>query len=156
MLTKLKRLSIEVDGRYADHNELQFLHDYLDSAESRISLYEKLEELHEKIDERLESDLKAIDPNIYRRGDRDVSAVCKRDRQHALRCISIATLLDDLERLRDDYLVWDSILVRAFRDQRPVNLTYQVMARVLDSLLPDEESALILEAVQLTRKTLAG
>ncbi|MEG3436025.1 phycobilisome protein [Pannus brasiliensis CCIBt3594] len=156
MLTKLKRLSIDVDGRYADHNELQFLHDYLDSADDRISLYEKLEGIHGKIDEQLESDLKAIDPNLYRRGDRDVSAVCKRDRQHALRCISIATLLDDLERLRDDYLVWDSIVVRAFRDQRPANLTYQTMAKVLESFLSDEESHLILEAVQLTRATVAG
>jgi hypothetical protein len=156
MLTKLKRLSVDVEGRYATANELQFLKDYLDTAESRVSLYEKLGTIRGELDSQIETNLKAIDPNIYRRGDRDVSAVCKRDRQHAFRCLSIAMLTDDLERLRDDYLIWDQKIVRSFRDQRPVKLTYQVMAKTLENALTAEESALIMDAVQLAGTTLAA
>jgi hypothetical protein len=156
MLTKLKRLSVDVEGRYATANELQFLKDYLDTADSRIALYEKLEETREEIDTTIEATLKAIDHGIYHRGDRDVSAICKRDRQHALRCLAIAMLIDDLERLRDDYLLWDQKIVRAFRDQRPVKLTYQILAQTLENALNTEESALILESVQLAGVTLSA
>jgi hypothetical protein len=156
MLTKLQRLSVDVEGRYATASELQFLKDYLDTADSRIALYEKLGATHEEIDTTIETTLKAIDPSIYYRGDRDVSAICKRDRQHALRCLAIAMLTDDLERLRDDYLLWDQKIVRAFRDQRPVKLTYQILAQTLENALTTEESALILESVQLAGVTLSA
>jgi hypothetical protein len=156
MLTKIKRLSVEVEGRHATADELRFLHDYLDGAGERLALYEKLQGTIDKLDRQIEIEIEALDPNIYRRGERDISAICKRDRQNALRCISIATLFDDLERLRDDFLVWDSIVVKAFQDGRAVNLTYQVMARVLENLLDADEYALISEALQLTRTTLVS
>jgi hypothetical protein len=154
MLTKLKRLSIDVDGRFASDQELQFLEDYLDSAPARIDLYEKLAHSYQAIDQQLEDTINAIEPNIYRRGDRDVSAICKRDRQYALRYLAMAMLWDDLELLKDDYLLWDQKVVRAFRDQRPVKITYQILTKILENCLNDSEKALMMPSVLLTQATL--
>jgi Phycobilisome protein len=156
MLTKLKRLSIDVDSRYATDQELQFLQDYLDSATARIDLYEKLADQHQALDQQIEDTIQTIDPNIYRRGDQDVSAICKRDRQHAFYCLAIAMLLNDLEHLKDDYLLWDQKIVRAFRDQRSVKITYQILTKILENCLNDPEKALIMPAVSLAQATLAN
>jgi hypothetical protein len=49
MLTQLARLSLEVDGRYATDQELQFLEDYLQTVDQRLSAYEKIRNAEEKI-----------------------------------------------------------------------------------------------------------
>ena len=42
MLNQLSRLSVEADGRYATTEELQFLKDYIQSLDLRLSAYEKI------------------------------------------------------------------------------------------------------------------
>ena len=42
MLSQLKNLGLETDGRYATDAELAFLKAYLQSARQRISAYEKI------------------------------------------------------------------------------------------------------------------
>ncbi|RMF23527.1 MAG: allophycocyanin, partial [Cyanobacteria bacterium J083] len=49
MLSQLSQLSIEADGRYATEAELQFLKDYINSSQTRISTYEKIRDHAEVI-----------------------------------------------------------------------------------------------------------
>jgi len=42
MLKQLSRLSNETEGRYASTVELQFIKDYVNSVDTRISAYEKI------------------------------------------------------------------------------------------------------------------
>ena len=43
MLSQLARLTVEADGRYATSEELQFLKDYIESLDSRVSAYQKIQ-----------------------------------------------------------------------------------------------------------------
>jgi hypothetical protein len=43
MFTNLERLSVEVDGRYATPEELDFLKSYFNTLKYRISAYQKIQ-----------------------------------------------------------------------------------------------------------------
>lgn len=156
MLKQLSRLSIETDGRYATAEELQFLHDYLQSVEQRIDAYKKIRDSEEQIADRVAEKMREADPNVFRKGDRDMSAICKRDRKHTLRCSSAAMLVDDLERLQNGLLLWQRTIVQAFSDSYPTEVTYQVMPEVIKEHLTAEEAELIMPAIELDGSVLAA
>jgi len=69
MFKQLTRLSIDADGRYASDSELQFLQDYLDSAELRMSAYEKVREQEEQIIFRWEAVKHGLKQDTFHMGD---------------------------------------------------------------------------------------
>ncbi len=154
MLTQLKKLSISTEGRYAQKSELRFLHDYLESVDARIAVYEKIRDEQDEIDGQISSIAQSIDPKIYYRGNRNIADICKRDRTSALRCASAAMLFDDLDRLRNDYLMWDQKIIKAFADNKPAQITYQVMFKVIEAMVKPEELALIAPALKVTQMCL--
>ena len=110
MLTQLGRVSLEADGRFATEAELQFLKDYLESADHRISAYQKIRDTEEQIMDQVEE--KALEQNnrVFFKGTRDMSATCRRDRKQVLKSLAAAMLVSDLDYLRDSMLLWTSTL----------------------------------------------
>lgn len=142
MLKQLARLSVEADGRYATTDELQFLKDYVQSLELRVSAYEKIQSAEEEIISKVEEEIRATDPSLFRKGSRDMTMTCKRDRVHILRNSAAALLSNDLDRLREGLLIWYQTIVRSFQDQRPAGVTYQVMQKIVKQYLTPQEAAL--------------
>lgn len=79
MLNQLARLSVEADGRYASSEELQFLKDYIQSLDLRLSAYVKIQAAQAEIVEQVETQVKATNPNLFKKGNRDVTPTCQRD-----------------------------------------------------------------------------
>ncbi len=154
MLNQLNRLSIEADGRYATPRELQFLKEYLQSIEQRTSTYEKIKAAEETILKDVESKIAAIDPNLFRRGNRDLSETCRRDRKILLRHLALTALLGDRDRLRDSLLLWLQTILRAFKFQHPADITHQVMGPVVGQHLNSQENDLFQPGLNLSHNLL--
>ncbi|NJK41540.1 MAG: allophycocyanin [Acaryochloridaceae cyanobacterium SU_2_1] len=154
MLTQLKQLSIEAEGRFATASELAFLTEYLASAPKRLSAYEKIHAAQEQIMDEIEADLTAIDAQAFMKGSRDVSEICRRDRKDTLRYTAAAMLFNDLSYLRDGLLLWQRTIVHAVQDQKASALTWREMPEVLRRHLTPEEADLIMPALQVNQALL--
>lgn len=154
MLRQLEKLSLEADGRYARAEELKFLKNYLAVAEQRISAYEKIRDAEEKILDQVEQQLRAKSPHIFRKGNQDYSAVCRRDRKHVLRLAAAAMLFADLEALREGFLLWYRTIIKAFRDEKVAQVTYQVLPQAVNQVLAGEEVPLMQPVMALTQSIL--
>lgn len=155
MLKQLSNLNIEADGRYATDQELQFLKNYLQSVEQRISAYEKIRDAEEEIMDRVETKMRSIDPNLFLRRSQDLTAVCRRDRKITLRCSAAAMLINDLDRLREGYLLWQRTIMCAFKDERPTRVHYQVLSEIIKQYLTAEEVELVMPVLQLNQSILS-
>ena len=143
MLNQLSRLSVEADGRYATSEELQFLKDYIQSLDLRLDAYEKISAAHAEIVNSVETQVRATNPDLFRKGNRDVTATCKRDRFDVLRYSAATVLSNDLDHLRESFLLWYRTIVHAFQDEQAAHVTYQVMQEVLKKYLTPQEAALL-------------
>jgi hypothetical protein len=154
MLTQLARLSIEADGRYATANELQFLKDYFETVETRISVYEKIRNNEEKIMHRMEVAKKAADPTLFRLADKDVTERCQSDLHRGLRYAVTAVLFNDLDYLRENPLLWYRTIIHSFGFAREIGVTYQMFPDVVKDYLTEEELELMLPVFQVYRTVL--
>ncbi len=151
MLKQLARINVDADGRFATEAELQFLKDYLESADHRISAYEKIRDAEEEIMDQVEEMALAKDPRVFYKGTRNMTATCRRDRKLNLQCSAAAMLVNDLDRLRDDLLLWQRTLVKAFQTDDASKLTYQLLPQVVKQELTPEEAHQITPALQLSQ-----
>ncbi len=161
MLTQLTRLVRESDGRYATSEELQFLKDYLKTAEQRVQAYKTIrdneafliDDLHEHV---LQGDAKALVGAIssakYR--DRDYSYMLKRDQKNMLRVASAAMLFNDLDFLREGLLLWHRTILKAFRVERPTQLACKFWPQVMNKHLSPDENKMMSPFVGLVRAIL--
>lgn len=149
MLKQLARLSVEADGRYATAEELQFLKDYLQSLELRVSAYEKIQSAEEKIIHLVEEKKQSLNANLFQLNSRDITQVCRRDMVNVLRCSAAALLINDFDRLRDGLLLWYQTIVRAFKYERYAQVTYQVIQDAVNQYLTPEEAALFRPILEL-------
>lgn len=154
MLTQLARLSVEADGRYATDQELQFFKDYFQSVETRISTYEKVRDAEEEIIPRMETEKRAMDPTLFRLGDRDVAERCQRDLKRGLRYAVTAVLFNDLDYLRENPLLWYKTIVSSFGFSREMGITYEIFPNLVKDYLSAEEAELLMPAFQLYRTLL--
>lgn len=154
MLTQLKQLSTDAEGRYATPAELDFLRGYLKSAPQRLSAYEKIQAAEEQMMDKLETELLTLDAEVFKRGSRDVTEICRRDRQDTLRHIAAALLFNDLPRLRDGLLLWQRTIVHAVQVQKASALTWREMPEVIRDHLTPKEADLIMPALQITQALL--
>lgn len=143
MLSQLARLSVEADGRYATSEELQFLTDYIESLEPRISAYQKIQAAETEILDRVEAKMQDANPNVFYKGNRDVKATCQRDRIHVLRKSAATILSSDLDRQRESFLLWYQTIIRAFQDEKAAGICYQIMQEVVKQYLTSEEAAMV-------------
>ena len=154
MLHQLTRLSLETDGRYATAKELQFLKDYLQSVEARMVTYDKIKAAEANILKEVANKIHQREPNLFRRGGRDLSETCRRDRTYLLRHLALTTLLGDRDRLRDSLLLWLQTILRSFKFQHPSDITHQVMAEVMKQHLNPKENDLFQPGLALSHSLL--
>ena len=155
MLKQLARLSLEADGRYATEQELQFLKNYLQSVDRRINVYEKIRDAEEEIIDRTKAKMDSQNPNLFKRGSRDLSSIWRRDVINVLRCSVAAMLIDDLDWLRDSLLLWHRTIVNANKTQNISQATYKVMPEIMRQYLTPEEVELIMPVLQLDQSILS-
>lgn len=149
MLKPLARLSVETDGRYATDGELQFLEDYFVTLEQRITTYEKIRDAESKIVERVEKQKAEINPDLFKLNGRDIKDVCQRDMIDLLRCSAATMLLNDLDYLRDNMLIWYRTIVRAYQYDRHDDTIYKLLENNTKAHLTPEQAKLITPALQL-------
>lgn len=156
MLQQLERLGIAADGRFATDEELQFVRTYLDSIETRLSAYEKIRDRGGEIVEEWEETKQARPEDLFHLNGRDVTSVTRRDITDVLRLSANTMLFDDLDRLRDGFLIWFQTIAKAFRWQAHARLNYRIAQDVIRHYLTPEEVAMILPAFQLEDMMLGG
>lgn len=154
MLSQLARLSMEADGRYASAAELQFLKDYFQSLNHRMSAYKKIQASEKEILRQVETQMQSIDPNIFRRGSQDVTAKCRGDFAQVLRHSAAALLINDTERLRDRLLLWLQTILGAVQVKQTSPVTYDVMKKVMKQHLTAEEASLFVPILEIDRTIL--
>lgn len=154
MLSQLKRLSLEVDGRYASDAELQFMSDYAQSFNLRLQTYQKLQEVETTLVQQTYTKMRSLDPTLFSGGKEDLTAKWKRDTLRVLRYIAAAVLLDDPDTLRERFLLWFETVMRAFGAERSCNVTYQVLQDVVKLHLTPPQAGLVCPILELTRRSL--
>lgn len=152
MLKQLNQLSIDTDGRYATATELQFIKDYLKSADQRIVAYEKIRDAEEQIMEEVKDKACSINPKLLVRPSGDVSDFCYRDRKRLLMNFAATMLINDLDRFRDGVLAWLRTLVHAvIIEGEASQLIGQLFSDALEQHLTAEEAKLIMPVIQLNK-----
>lgn len=154
MLSQLKRLSLEADGRYATEAELAFLKSYFQTVRQRISGYEKIRDTEDLMMDEAEVQLTDVDAQVFHKGARDYTDTCRRDRKNTLRYTATAMLFNDLDRLRDGLLLWQRTIVRAVKDEQASTMTWEQMPEVLRGHLSAEEADLMMPALHLNQALL--
>ncbi len=153
MLKQLSSLMIEADGRYATERELQFLKDYLQSVDQRISTYEKVRDAADIIISEIEAEKnlrnQTEQEKLFYMGSEDRSQTCLRDMKGILRCSAAAMLVDDLERMRQAVLLWYYTIVRAFSYQKDAEIMYRLLEKLVEKNLTEEEAELMKPILQL-------
>jgi hypothetical protein len=155
MLNQLDRLSLEVEGRYATAQELQVLKNYFPTINPRLSAYQKLRDGEGEIIARLETRMREKQPNIFAMGTNDVTAMYQRDTKIVLRIAIAAMLIEDLDRLRENLLLWQKTIVKAFKVKHIAALTHTTMPEIIEQFLTPEEYAYIKPILILNQTVLA-
>ncbi|MGL5065511.1 MAG: phycobilisome protein [Microcoleus sp.] len=154
MLSQLARLSMEADGRYASAEELQFLKEYFQSVNHRLSAYKKIQASEKEILRQVEAQMQSMDASLFRRGSQDVTSKWRLDTVRVLRHSAAALLTNDTERLRDRLLLWFQTILGAFQAKNSSGITYDVMKKVLKQYLTAEEASLFFPILEINRTIL--
>jgi len=149
MLTQLQRLSVEVDGRYATPEELDFLKSYLETFKYRVSAYQKIKKNESVIIDQIQDKLQQVNPAIFIQGSVDFTSKWRLDTIRVLRYSAMALLIDDPDYLRERLLIWFATILQAFKVQDLTQLTYQLMSDVIESYLTPQENDLFLPLIKL-------
>jgi hypothetical protein len=142
MLTQLSRLSIEADGRYATAEELQFLNNYFQTFDLRLSAYKKITKVEVEILDRTEAKMRAIDPSLFQNASGDFTPTWRKDIVQLLTYATATLLVGDQERLREGMLLWHTTIAKSYKFERTCKTTFEVMPQVVKEFLTPEEAAL--------------
>jgi hypothetical protein len=154
MLNQLARLSVISDGRYATAAELQFIKDYLKTADTRMSAYHKIRNAEYQIVAEITVKLRTSDPSIFIKGVQDLTDMAQRDCSYILKCSAAVMLIDDLDRLRDGLLLWQKTILQALQTDKISQAMWKVMPDVIKKYLSPEEVALISPVFRLNQTLL--
>lgn len=154
MLTYLKNLSIEADGRYANSEELEYFKIYFASLNLRLSAYQKIHKSESEIIQKIQDKIQSNQPKVFIKGSTNVNKKWRLDTVRVLRYSAMALLINDPDYLKDRLLVWFSTILQALQVQDLTKLTYQLMAEVIVHYLTPEEQDLFLPILELNLKIL--
>ncbi len=149
MLKQFGGLNLEIDDRYATDQELQFLENYLNSTETRISAYEKIRKEEQQLIESWEAEKRSMKEDLFHMGGQDITEICRKDMTAILRCSSAAMLVGDLDKLRDGLLIWYQTIVKSFDYTEYTKRNYKIIQEVIKLYLSEEETNVILPALEL-------
>lgn len=155
MLKQLKQLVSDAEGRYATDAELQFLKDYLQSAETRISAYEKIRDDEETILDEIEADALSVQQDVFVIGNQNRQSTARRDSQYIIRHLAVSMLANDLERFRDGVLVWHRTIMNAQNFKQASRVTRNSEYRVLEQRLSEDEFKFAKSALVVSKSFLA-
>jgi len=156
MFIKLEKLSIEADGRYATDDELEFVSSYTKSFPARLQAYKKIHSLEQKIVEEVYTKLRSQEPKLLQVGTEDVGVKWKRDTFRVLRFAALTLLVDDLDYLKEQFLLWYQTIMQAFSAERSCNATYNLMQETIKKSLEPSEVVLLSPSLELTRTILGN
>ncbi|NJP12197.1 MAG: phycobilisome protein [Leptolyngbyaceae cyanobacterium RU_5_1] len=156
MLSQLRKLSYETDGRYATDEELAFVDDYARSFYLRVQTYQRLQAVEAVIVRQVQAKLRSLNPTLFRNSDADLAAKWKRDTIRVLRYSAIVMLLNDPNTLRERLLFWFRTVMRAFGAERSCNLTYAVMQEVVKQHLTPTQAQIFCPILELNRQILGS
>lgn len=151
MLSQLANLSVEADGRYAAQSELQFLKDYFQSLNLRLSAYQKIQAAEKEIIRDVETKILSASPDLLRRGSQDLTSKWRLDTVRVLRHSAAALLIDDRNRLRDRLLLWFQTILGSFQAKKTSELTFQIMQDAIKQYLTAEEANLFIPILEMNR-----
>jgi hypothetical protein len=151
MLSQFARLSTVADGRYATPEELQFLKDYFRSFNRRVSAYKKIQAAETEIIRKAQQRIQAIDPNLLGGGSQEVMAKWRLDTIRVLRYTTAALISNDIERFRNDFVVWFHSVLKALEVDYSAEITYQVILDIIKQYLTAEEAAIFIPIWELNR-----
>lgn len=154
MLSQLASLSVEADGRYASQSELQFLKDYFQSLNLRLSAYKKIQAAEKEIIRDVETKILSTNPTLLRVGSQDVTSKWRLDTVRVLRHSAAALLIDDTNRLRDRLLLWFQTILDSFQAKKSSEVTFQIMQDVIQRYLTAEEASLFVPILEMNRTIL--
>ncbi len=156
MLSQLRQLSLEAEGRYANDTELQFMSDYVQSFNLRLQTYQKLQELETTILQQAYAKLRSIDPSFFTRGQEDLSPKWKRDTLFTIRYTAATVLMNDPDTMRSRLLLWLETITRALGVERNCSATYQVMQDLIKHHLTPPQASLVCPILEMTRQVLGA
>ncbi|WP_449417216.1 phycobilisome protein [Phormidium nigroviride] len=151
MLSQLANLSVEADGRYAAQSELQFLKDYFQSLNLRLSAYQKIQAAEKEIIRDVETKILSASPDLLRRGSQDLTSKWRLDTVRVLRHSAAALLIDDRNRLRDRLLLWFQTILGSFQAKKTSEITFQIMQDAIKQYLTAEEASLFIPILEMNR-----
>jgi hypothetical protein len=154
MLSQLANLSVEADGRYASPDEVQFLKAYFQSFNLRLSAYQKIQAGANEIIRDVEAKIQSSDPNLLRRGSKNMVGKWRLDTGRVLRHSAAALLIDDPNRLRDRLLLWFQTILGSFEAKESSEMTFEVMQEVIKQYLTAEEANLFIPILEMNRTIL--
>jgi hypothetical protein len=154
MLSQLKSLSLEADGRYASDAELQFLTDYLASFDLRMQTYLRLQDIEATLVQEAYAKMRSRNPAYFNYGSNDISHKWKQDTIRTLRYTAIAVLTNDSETLRSRFLLWFQTIMRAFNAQESCDATYRVLQELVKHHLTAVQAELVCSVLELNRRYL--
>lgn len=156
MLSQLKHLSFEADGRYATDQELQFVNDYAQSFNLRLQTYQKLQTIESALVQQVYDKLKSHKAlPLYFAGD-DVSHKWKQDTIRVLRYSAIAMLMNDPETLQERFLLWFQTIMRSFGVQQNCDITYGIMQEIVKEHLTPTQANLFCPILEINRRYLGN
>ena len=155
MLNRLEKLSVAAEGRFATPEELRSLKDYFPTVSSRLTAYQKIRDRETEIIEQLRVKMLEKQPDIFQMNSKDVTSLYERDTKIVLRIASGAMLIDDLDRLRENILLWQRTIVKAFQVKHIAALAHATMPEIIEQFLTPEEYTLIKPILMLNRTVLA-
>ncbi len=155
MLSQLDRLTMDVDGRYANDSELLFFQQYLQTARLRFSLYQKIQRLEVQIVQQVLAQMRAEDPTLLQIGGDDLTAKWQRDTVRTLRYAAASLLINDADLFKERMLMWFQTIMRSFQAERSCDATYRTMQTVVRQSFTPEEARLLCPILELSRATLA-
>lgn len=150
MLSQTKELLRAAEGRYATDAELQFLEDYANSFPARLKAYQMLRKQERELIKQTYSHLRSRHPEIFS-GDKEAVRKWQRDTIWVLRFSALAMLLDDVDALRDNLMLWFQTIMRAFGMQKTCYHTYATLKMVVVEIMP-EGGELLAEVIEANRE----
>lgn len=127
------------DGRYLTDNELDALHIYIATYETRLKTYTLLQEKSgEYILLALQQLAKTDAQTVQQHKDK-----CIRDMEYVVRSIAIAILRNDEEGFRQELLLWMQNIMAALHKEQQSSRAYRMLQEVLTQAMPKECSDLV-------------
>jgi len=154
MLSQLKKLSLDTEGRYATDAELEVLTEYIQSFEARLKAYQALQAAEADIIQETLTVIDARHPDVFKRGGDALRSKWKNDTARVLRYTAVAALMNDPETLRERFLLWFQTIMRAFSTQQSCDITYNVMQNTMVHHLTPESITLVRPYMELNRQVL--